>query len=241
MDSSHLQELTELEDNYWWHVAKRRLACGLLSRFAPPPGRLIEGGVGSCRNLLEFQRRGYDVAGLDVMSEAVQLAHQRGIEQVYEHDLAEPWPFDAGSARAVVMLDVIEHVEDPLAPLRNAYETLTDGGALIVTVPAYEWLRGDWDDALGHFRRYDARQLRKHAREAGFDVQLLKHWNAFTLPAAVAVRSYQRLRPGRTAAEFPRVAPWTNRMLLHCAGVERWLIDRVPVPCGLSLVGVLTK
>ncbi len=241
MDVQHLNELAELEDSYWWHVAKRRLAGGLLSRYAPPPGLLIEGGVGSCRNLLEFQRLGYDVAGLDVMPEAVQLAQERGLPDVRLHDLAEPWPFDEGSARAVVLLDVIEHIADPVAALRNAHQTLTGGGVAIVTVPAYEWLYGEWDRALGHFRRYDARLLRRQAHAAGFRVRLLKHWNAFTLPAAVAVRGYQRLRPRTAQAEFPRVAPWTNRMLLRCAGVERWLIDRMPVPCGLSLVGVLTK
>lgn len=241
MDTRHLNELVELEDSYWWHVAKRRLACGLLRRFAPPPGLLIEGGVGSCRNLLEFARMGYDVAGLDVMPEAVTLAHDRGLLNVHQCDLAEPWPFAEGCARAVVLLDVVEHMEAPVAALRHAHAALADGGAAIVTVPAYEWLRGEWDRALGHFRRYHARQLRAHAREAGFRVQLLTHWNAFTLPAAVAVRGYQRLRPRPAPAEFPRVAPWTNRMLLRCAGVERWLIDRVPVPCGLSLVGVLTK
>jgi SAM-dependent methyltransferase len=242
MDTQHLNELVELEESYWWHVAKRRLASGLLSRFAPPPGLLIEGGVGSCRNLLEFQNMGYDVAGLDVMPEAVGLAHRRGLGDVHLHDLSECWPFADESARAVVLLDVVEHVADPVAALSQAHRVLCADGAAIVTVPAYEWLYGDWDRALGHYRRYDASLLKSHAREAGFQVKLLKHWNAFTLPAAVAVRGYQRLRPrAASAAEFPRVAPWTNRLLLRCAGVERWLINRVPVPCGLSLVGVLTK
>lgn len=242
MDAAHLNELIELEDGYWWHVAKRRLAVGLLSRFASPPGLLIEGGVGSCRNLLEFQSRGYAVAGLDVMPEAVDLARERGLDRVQLHDLSEPWPFQEGSARAIVLLDVIEHLEDPVAALAHARRALSDKGAAIVTVPAYEWLYGDWDRVLGHFRRYDAALLRAHARAAGFRIRLLKHWNAFTLPAALAVRGYRRLRPhAGSAAEFPRVAPWTNRLLLRCAGVERWLIERLPVPCGLSLVGVLTK
>lgn len=242
MDAAHLNELVELEDTYWWHVAKRRLAGGLLARYAPAPGLLVEGGVGSCRNLLEFQKLGYDVSGLDVMPEAVSLAQERGLDGVRLHDLSEEWPFADDSARAIVLLDVIEHIADPVAALSCARRVLSREGAVVITVPAYEWLYGDWDRALGHFRRYDATLLKAHAREAGLRVKLLKHWNAFTLPAAMAVRGYQRLRPrAGSEAEFPRVAPWTNRLLLRCAGVERWLIDRVPVPCGLSLVGVLTK
>ena len=42
MDPSHLQELVELEDNYWWHVAKRKLVTRLLKKHCPPPGRLVD-------------------------------------------------------------------------------------------------------------------------------------------------------------------------------------------------------
>lgn len=241
MDAAHLQELVELEEHHWWHVAKRRLASGLLRRYAPPPGLLIEGGVGSCRNLIEFRRLGYEVAGLDVMPEAVGLAHERGLDGVRQHDLCDPWPFEANQARAVVLLDVIEHVPEPVAALRNAHEVLAPGGAAVVTVPAYQWLFGEWDRTLGHHRRYTGHMLRAQSEEAGLHVRLLKHWNAFTLPAAVAVRGIQRLRRNSGGAAFPRVSRWTNRMLLRCAGVEQWLIDRGPVPCGLSLVGVLQK
>jgi SAM-dependent methyltransferase len=241
MDAKHLDELVELEESYWWHVAKRRLVMQLLSRYLPAPGLLIEGGIGSCRNLIEFQRRGYDVAGLDVMPEAVELARERGLDRVHLQDLAETWPFESESARAVVLLDVLEHMADPVAALCHAHRALAPGGGVIVTVPAYKWLYGDWDRALGHYRRYTARQLRSHASEAGFQVRLLTHWNSFTLPAAVAVRGLRRLRPRPAPAEFPRVASWVNRLLLGGARVERGLIGRVPVPCGLSLVGVLTK
>ncbi|MGH7127058.1 MAG: hypothetical protein ACREIV_00720, partial [Planctomycetaceae bacterium] len=95
------------------------------------------------------------------------------------------------------------------------------------------------DAALGHFRRYTTGMLRAQAEEAGLRVLRVSHWNAFTLPAAVAVRSYQRWFPRERAATFPRVSPAANRLLQACAGVERWAMDRVGVPCGLSVVGVL--
>jgi SAM-dependent methyltransferase len=241
MDARHLAELAELEDGYWWHVAKRRLAVQLLTRYAPPPGLLVEGGVGSSRNLLEFRRLGYDVTGLDVMPEAVDLACKRGVDSVQLHDLETTWPVDDGSARAVVLLDVIEHLADPVLALEHAWCALQPGGALVVTVPAYPCLYGDWDRALGHYRRYTAPLLREQAEQAGFRIRLLTHWNSFTLPAAIAVRGWRRMFPQHGAAEFPRVSLFTNRLLLACAAAERALIGRIPVPCGLSHVGVLVK
>jgi SAM-dependent methyltransferase len=241
MDARHLSELAELEDGYWWHVAKRQLAVEWLARYAPPPGVLIEGGVGSSRNLLEFRRLGYDVTGLDVMPEAVDTARERGIDGVQLHDLEEPWPVEEGSVKAVVLLDVIEHLAHPVIALEHAWRALQPGGVLVVTVPAYPCLYGDWDRALGHYRRYTKAIFRAQATQAGFQVRRLSHWNSFTLPPAIALRGWRRLFPRPGAAEFPRVSKFTNRLLLTCAHVERSLINCVAVPCGLSLVGVLVK
>jgi SAM-dependent methyltransferase len=241
MQVAHLQELAELEDSYWWHVAKRQLATELLAKHAPAPGRLVEGGVGACRNLSLFQQAGYQVTGFDVMPESVALGKSRGVDDVRLHDLGTPWPVEENSVRAVVLLDVLEHVSDPIRVLQHARTSLANDGAIIVTVPAYQFLFSDWDRALGHYRRYTASLLRRQAQEAGLKVKVLTHWNSFTLPAAIAVRSAERLRPKGRGAEFPRVAPFTNRMLMKCAAAERWVMHRCGVPCGLSIVGVLAR
>lgn len=241
MGPEHLAELVRLEESYWWHRAKRQLAAELLQSHFAPPGRLVEGGVGSARNLLEFRQMGYDVTGFDIMSEAVDHARHRGLDDVRRHDLALPWPLSPGSTRAVVLLDVLEHMADPVQVLRNAAEILEPGGGIVITVPAYPWLFGSWDRSLGHYRRYTAGELRTQAAAAGLSVRWLTHWNAFTLPAAVAVRGYDRLFPRQGGSEFPHVSPFTNSLLLACARFERWWVQRTGVPLGLSLVAVLAK
>jgi SAM-dependent methyltransferase len=241
MQLAHLSELAELEECYWWHVAKRELAIELLNRHAPPPGRLVEGGIGACRNLLAFQEMGYQVTGFDVMSEAVQLGRSRGLSDVREQDLGAPWPDCKNDVRAVVLLDVLEHVADPVQVLTHARDVLDDKGAIIATVPAYQFLFSDWDRALGHYRRYTASLLKRHATEAGLKIKVLTHWNSFTLPAAIAVRGVQKVSPRGRSAEFPRVNPLTNRLLKGCAAAERWMVHRTGVPFGLSVVGVFTR
>jgi SAM-dependent methyltransferase len=241
MQSSHLQQLVDLEDSYWWHVAKRQLVTRLLQKHCPPPGRLVEGGIGSGRNLVEFQELGYNVTGFDLMAESVEHVRTRGVEDVHLHDLEDAWPLENGSLKAVVLLDVLEHVEFPVEVLRHVHRALADDGAVIVTVPAYPWLFSRWDVQLGHFRRYTVREFRRHANEAGFRVQWLNHWNSSTLPAAIAVRGWERAFPSREEPDFPEVSGFTNRALLSAAAAERWCIDKLPVPAGLSLAGVLRK
>jgi SAM-dependent methyltransferase len=241
MDPSHLTQLVELEDNYWWHIAKRKLVLRLLNRFAPGPGRLVEGGIGSGRNLVEFSRLGYDVTGFDLMPESVEHVRRRGIEDVRVHDLEDPWPVDTGSLKAVVLLDVLEHIENPTKVLGHVHEALSDDGAVIVTVPAYPWLFSRWDEQLGHFRRYTIREFRRQAHESGFRVQWLNHWNSFTLPAAMAVRGWEKLFPRADQPDFPQVSSVTNRLLLTAAAAERACMDVPGIPAGLSLAGVLRK
>jgi SAM-dependent methyltransferase len=241
MDPSHLTQLVELEDNYWWHIAKRKLVIRLLNRFAAAPGRLVEGGIGSGRNLVEFDKLGYDVTGFDLMPESVEHVRQRGIEDVRVHDLKDVWPVDSGSLKAVVLLDVLEHIKNPVKVLEHAYGALSDDGAVFITVPAYPWLFGRWDEQLGHFRRYTIREFRRQASEAGFRVQWLNHWNSFTLPAAMAVRGWEKVFPQQNQPDFPEVSGFTNRLLLTAAAAERYCMDMPGVPAGLSLVGVLRK
>src|SRR5437016_12577264 len=92
MDPQHLRELMTVEQVYWWHRAKRALVRRVLRRHFPPPGRLVEGGVGAGANLLSFARTGYQVTGLDIAPAAVAYCRGRGLQDVQVHDLQQPWP-----------------------------------------------------------------------------------------------------------------------------------------------------
>lgn len=241
MDPAHLDELIELEDTYWWHVSKRRLVLGLLERGFASGCRLVEGGIGSARDLLEFQSRGYRATGYDTMEGSVEHARARGLD-VARHDLERPWPVEAGSVDVAVLLDVLEHTADPVAVLRHVHDTLRPGGGVVLTVPAYPFLNGEWDRALGHHRRYTRRMLVDQADQAGLVIERATHWNAFSLPAALVVRGLQRLFPRDEApAEFPRVPPLLNALLIALADLERAWLRVLPMPVGLSLFAVLRR
>jgi len=239
MDKRHLEELISVESNYWWLIAKRSLVCKILQRHFPSPAKLIEGGIGAGGNLSAFQDIGYEITGFDVLPEAVTHCQKRGLKNVYVHDLQKPWPVESKSARVVMLLDVIEHASDPIKILKNAAFTLDRKGGIIVTVPAYPSLMGPWDRMLGHYRRYTPKLLEEQARCSGLRVAWLSHWNAFSLPAAFAVRvGEQYLRYKRTA-EFPPVSPRINCFLIKCADLERRLILKRSIPMGLSIIGIL--
>jgi SAM-dependent methyltransferase len=241
MEVAHLDQLIQLEDNYWWHVAKRTWATKLLQHYVPPPSRIVEGGIGAAGNLIRWQEMGYQVAGLDCMTESVEHASQIGLNNVHKHDLHQPWPVEPESTNAVVLLDVLEHLKYPVLALRNAAACLKESGKIIFTVPAYPVLYSDWDERLGHFRRYTSSTISQHAKEAGLRIVQMSHWNSFTLPVAFVLRMIRKILPSPSGTEFPKVSPAFNRLLIKLAGWEQRASQTLPIPVGLSLVGVLAK
>ena len=222
-----------------WQSESLLLTC--LTQYAPPPARLVEAGTGTGGNLAAFDELGYQVAGFDVAAEAVDRCQKRGLRDVVQHDVDEPWPFDEGSRDIVVLLDVMEHCRDPAAVWRNAKNALRPGGFLILNVPAIPWLFGPWDKALGHYRRYTARWLRREAAEADLRETWLSYWNAFSLPPAIAVRTLQKLRGRSLPATFPRVPRRLNQLLIRTARMERSAMRHWSLPYGLSVAGVFRR
>lgn len=60
----------------------------------------------------------------------------------------------------VLYIDVLEHIEDDRGELERAAKHLAPGGHLAVLSPAHAYLFSAFDDAIGHFRRYDRASLR---------------------------------------------------------------------------------
>jgi SAM-dependent methyltransferase len=59
----------------------------------------------------------------------------------------------------ILYIDVLEHIEDDKSELTRAVRLLRPGGRLIILAPAHQVLYSRYDQALGHYRRYDRRKL----------------------------------------------------------------------------------
>lgn len=137
----------------------------------------------------------------------------------------------------IVNLDVIEHLSDDVAALRNFHDVLVPGGRLLIKVPAHEFLFGSVDHASQHYRRYGKRELRRKLEAAGFEVERLRAMNFAAVP-----QYFLRGRVLRTARPFTQIVGdarlgFYNRIIPWLARAERI----VPPPIGLSLVAVARR
>jgi SAM-dependent methyltransferase len=115
---------------------RRKTARRLIERLAAhvPSGRLLDVGSGHGLLVDEARRRGYLAEGLELSRAA--LEHARGTLglQVRDGPLDDP-SLDGERYDAIVLADVIEHLEDPVAALERCTRLLAPGGALMVVTP----------------------------------------------------------------------------------------------------------
>jgi SAM-dependent methyltransferase len=199
--------------------------------------RIIEVGAG-IGNITQFLCLG----GREVLATDVVPSYRRELETAFaskpnvrigQFDLNKAAPADyvAEGFDTVVCLNVLEHIEDDLFALQQMNSVLVPGGKLGLLVPAHQFLYGEFDRAVGHFRRYSKRELKEKLQHAGFHVHELKFFSMLAaLPWFINGRLLKRdYLP-------PNQADLANR-LVPLLRLEKL----IGPPCGISLVAIAEK
>jgi SAM-dependent methyltransferase len=71
----------------------------------------------------------------------------------------------------LILMDVLEHIEDDDAFLKEALDKLVADGVLFITVPAMQFLFSSHDRFLGHYRRYSRTRLLALLDKNGLEVE----------------------------------------------------------------------
>ena len=157
----------------------------LLERFSVP-GRLLDIGCGDGMFLRIAREWGWDPCGVEPSSKAASEAQSAGIpvvnSPVTEAEL-EPHSFDA-----IVCLQVIEHVPDPISLLSCAHRWLKAGGVLLVSTP-------------------NVLSLERRQHGVG--------WVSFTPPGHLVYFSIPSMRLALSKTGFARPHFFTNSVVIH--------------------------
>ncbi|HWA41205.1 MAG TPA: class I SAM-dependent methyltransferase [Gemmatimonadales bacterium] len=236
MDPAYAAAYPELFARHWWWRARERFLLRRFARILPADGRrrILDVGCGDGLLLDRLTPWGH-AEGIepDATTLGPGAAHRKIHLGPFDASFRPDAPFDL-----VLFLDVIEHLDDPVAALTRARELLTPGGRIFVSVPAFAALWTSHDDLNHHRRRYTKSMLRIEAVQAGLTVTWARYGFLAVGLAKVLVRLKERLLT--SAPKPPALPPGPlNAVARAVAEVDLAVAEVVPYPFGSSLFATL--
>lgn len=234
-----------IEKGHFWFKGRNRIIKHFVSKNTIKPGnRLLEIGTGAGQNLVPFVNRGLELFGIDVSLSALQYgANTLQIPFAPSHANGEHLPFADGSFSCILLLDVIEHLKDESALMREAHRVLCDDGFILVYSPGDPKLFSSFDRHYGHHRRYTPRQLQSVFDVAGLKTRHVTYTMApIWVPALIKRKLTFSEKAPADADRYFKINPVVNAMVDLLLRLEiPFIKSGLRLPVGTSVLGIATK
>jgi len=235
--------LYEVEQTHWWHIGRRRILAGfvsdLCSGVTDRRARILDVGCGTGANLLMLSQYG-DAEGVDISEDALAFCRERGLDHV-KQGAGEELPYEDNTFDLVTAFDVVEHMDDDLAGLKEMFRVLRPGGHALLFVPTFMFLWGLQDDVSNHRRRYRLSELRRVLEEAGFEIERSTYANITFFIPILLVRKLMRLTGIKAESENTINVSALNGVLGAIFGAESSILRYANLPFGVSGLCVAKK
>lgn len=245
MDASEYNKMYHLEEANWWYAGRRDLVLNVAGRInksiSEKPLRILDAGCGTGMNLKCIQDMG-EAYGLDISKNALRLSKSRGLSSLICGS-ADRLPFKSNLFDLILALDVIEHIEEDLLAIEELNRVLKPGGHLIITVPAFQFLWSEHDQAVHHRRRYAKSSIIRMLQSGGFENEKATYWNFFLFMPVAAMRIIKKFRRSNEKkqtdlAELPFCLNGLLKILLR---IENRILGEFDLPVGVSVMCVCRK
>ncbi len=239
MDSQYGKLYRDLYQRHWWWRAREEALVQFLRRAlkSDPHRNILDVG---CGDGLFFDRLSEfgEVEGIEPDDRLITKdgPHASQIRVA---------PFDKNFRSEkkyglIVMLDVLEHLEDPASALALAHSLLTQDGRLLMTVPAFQLLWTNHDVINHHRLRYRRSTLFPLLRDARFEVVHSHYWFQWTVPSKFFISTVQKMFPSEP--RMPKIPPsWLNHFLYGFSRLEQKTLGSMGLSVGSTLMVYCSK
>ena len=259
-DPGYFNPLFLAEDRHFWFRSRNKVIAESLRTIInslPAGYRMLEIGCGTGNVLRMLEKICYQgkVVGMDLFAEGLQFARRRVSCSLVQGDLNYS-PFQQ-DFNIIGMFDVLEHLEDDVAVLKNLGQMLSKDGVVVLTVPAFQSLFSYFDVASHHVRRYEIGNLDATLSKAGYRVEYISYYMALTFPIVWLVRKLSPMlnRRGQITSQLEndelvhdmsvnelRIVPFANDILAWLLTREAWFVSHhIRIPFGTSLIAIARK
>ena len=219
MHDKEVRKLTELEETHWWYAERRHLLARSLAGM--PPGRALDIGAAGGGNSRVLAEAGWQVTALEYGAEGAAIGRERGLDVIRAD--ATRLPLARHSLDLVVAYDVLEHIPDHDAAVREVRRVLRPEATFLIAVPCDPNLWSAHDVAVDHVRRYTKATISDLLVRNGFQITDLWSWNVLLRPT---VKLRRRSSTGSDLEELPGIV---NAGLRAIVTMERYLpVKRLP-------------
>lgn len=239
------ESLFTVEDTSWWFRARNQVIESVLTANVADCW-ILEIGAGNGSVAAALARSGYAVVAVEPSPAGCEMMARRGVPIVVEGEL-DSLHLMAGTVPVIGLFDVIEHLEDDATLLREVYRVLSPSGCCLVTVPAYQWLWSQADDAAGHFRRYSLQMLDRSMMGNGFEAVFRSYFFTLATLPMFLIRSVP-YRLGRRepleqveARSVSELSKQSSVGTIAARFEARRLAARGRLPFGTSIIGLYRR
>jgi SAM-dependent methyltransferase len=236
--------MNRVEDSHWWFVGRRAILEEFLRQIIQNPKskiqnpKILDVGCGTGANLEMLAQFG-ESEGVDVSYDALEFCRAKGLK--VHKGLAEELPFADESFDVVTALDVVEHLDDDVAGLKEMRRVLKTGGKTLIFVPAFMWLWGVQDDISNHRIRYTKKQIVGRLEKAGFTIERATYANWTFFAPILAGRTLMKITGLKPESENNVNVSALNGFFGKIFSAERFWLKNFDFPFGVSIVITATK
>ena len=239
MDREYGNRYRDLYEKHWWWRARTKYIVDTLRRYRSQTvwATVLDIGCGDALFFGRLKEFG-DVEGVEPCRELVSPDNP---DRSRIHICSFDEHFAPGKSYSLIlMLDVLEHLPDPVAALKHAMELLEPQGTFIATVPAFKVLWTNHDLLNHHFTRYTKQSFREIADRAGLEIEEERYLYYWTFPVKLGIGLAERAL--RLKPRPPMVGKkWINEFLYVVSRLEQVVLSWLPIPFGSSLMVVGKK
>lgn len=225
------------EDVHWWYRGMAVITRAILNRNLPPVENreVLDAGCGTGGAMASFLGDYGKVAGFDLSTRGITYCKTRGLERVFSASVTNI-PLASSCFDLITSFDVLYHVEDDHAAMREFARVLKPGGYLLLRVPAYEWMRRQHDVQVSTIRRYTRNQVKNLFLESGFRSVDSTYANTFLFPLALLNTLLEKLHPPKQdSSELAASSGKVNGLFKCILSCEAPFAARFLLPYGLSI------